>query len=330
MGDEDQIEMQQIVSLMEPEMPKKKKPKRMPYKMLIEENLCKFFTGRVSTRMRARVQYSWDISKERMLKILRLRPFLRYVEVHLVDHCNLNCRGCSHFSPIAKEWFADVSQYEKDMRRLTELFGNINMVRLMGGEPLLHPQIESFITLTRRHFPKADVRVVTNGLLLPGMHDSFWETCRANSVVLDVTIYPPLKDKEQLFRNLANSKSVKTNVHSVSAFSALYNDKGDSDVKQSFVTCRSWQYCPNLREGRLYVCPVPAYVHYFNEALGSHVPEDGWLDIHAQSLSGWDVLTLLDKATSACRYCMFGLNPIRTFPWSHSTRSIKDWQATAK
>lgn len=272
----------------------------------------------------------WYTSKLRTLKILRFRPFLRYVEIHLVDYCNLNCRGCSHFSPVAKKWAADVNQYEKDMRRLTELFGNIKRIRLMGGEPLLHPQIESFVTLTRRYFPKSDIRVVTNGILLPAMQDSFWKTCRSNSAILDITIYPPLKDKEQFLRNLANSKLVKTNVHFTSAFSALYNDKGDSDVNQSFVTCRKWQYCPNLRQGRLYVCPVPAYAHYFNEAFESHIPEDGWLDIHAQGLSGWDVLTMLEKATSACAYCMLGSERIRAFPWSASTQSVKDWQIIAE
>jgi hypothetical protein len=28
-------------------------------------------------------------------------------ETHMVDHCNLDCWGCSHFSPLADEWFAD-------------------------------------------------------------------------------------------------------------------------------------------------------------------------------------------------------------------------------
>jgi molybdenum cofactor biosynthesis enzyme MoaA len=135
-------------------------------------------------RVRTRVLRFYDLNKERILKALRLKPFLRYVEVHLVDHCNLNCGGCSHFSPIAREWFADVDQYEKDMHRLAELFRNVNTVRLMGGEPLLHPQIESFVTITRHYLPKADVRVVTNGLLLPAMQEPFWEICRSNSVVL--------------------------------------------------------------------------------------------------------------------------------------------------
>jgi hypothetical protein len=26
-------------------------------------------------------------------------------EAHLTDHCNLNCAGCCHFSPIAQQYY---------------------------------------------------------------------------------------------------------------------------------------------------------------------------------------------------------------------------------
>lgn len=31
---------------------------------------------------------------------------------HLADHCNLNCKCCDHFSPIAKEQYADLASFE--------------------------------------------------------------------------------------------------------------------------------------------------------------------------------------------------------------------------
>ena len=34
------------------------------------------------------------------------------LEIHLVDHCNLNCGGCNHFSPIAKPWFIDPNYFK--------------------------------------------------------------------------------------------------------------------------------------------------------------------------------------------------------------------------
>ena len=30
---------------------------------------------------------------------------LDYVELHVVDRCNLNCNACSHFSPMVREDF---------------------------------------------------------------------------------------------------------------------------------------------------------------------------------------------------------------------------------
>jgi molybdenum cofactor biosynthesis enzyme MoaA len=76
---------------------------------------------------------------------LEARPSLRYVEYHLVEHCNLDCTGCGHFSPFAQEQFADPRSFEKDPAQLARLFGNIGKIRLMGGEPLLHPEPGAFL-----------------------------------------------------------------------------------------------------------------------------------------------------------------------------------------
>jgi ABC-2 type transport system ATP-binding protein len=71
-------------------------------------------------------------------------------EVHLVEHCNLNCKGCYHFSPLAKEEFLFLTEWEKDCKQLSTLFKDrIGHISLMGGEPLLHPDICEFMRITR-------------------------------------------------------------------------------------------------------------------------------------------------------------------------------------
>ena len=95
------------------------------------------------------------------------QPELAYLELHLTDHCNLNCRGCSHYCPLAPRQYADLSRYQSDMHRIRQLFRNIHTIRLMGGEPLLHPDPASFVIATRAVFPQARIRFVTNGILLP-------------------------------------------------------------------------------------------------------------------------------------------------------------------
>ncbi len=119
------------------------------------------------------------------------RPELAYLELHLTDHCNLNCKGCSHFCPLAPPQYADLSGYKSDMHRISQLFRNIRTIRLMGGEPLLHPDPASFVRATRAVFPQARIRFVTNGILLPKASQAFWDACRDTGATIDMTVYPP-------------------------------------------------------------------------------------------------------------------------------------------
>lgn len=37
---------------------------------------------------------------------------IRFI-VDIVDHCNLNCKCCGHFSPLAQKSFLDKETFEK-------------------------------------------------------------------------------------------------------------------------------------------------------------------------------------------------------------------------
>jgi MoaA/NifB/PqqE/SkfB family radical SAM enzyme len=91
-------------------------------------------------------------NRNQIRRSIRLKPVLPYVEMHVVDHCNLNCKGCSHFSPIADELFTDIGEFTRDLQQLRRLVSNIEVIRLMGGEPLLHPNITDFIRSTKFFF----------------------------------------------------------------------------------------------------------------------------------------------------------------------------------
>ena len=44
---------------------------------------------------------------------------LDYLEMHLMNSCNLKCKGCSHFSNIATdEDIEDISSFEKNIERM--------------------------------------------------------------------------------------------------------------------------------------------------------------------------------------------------------------------
>ncbi|CAH2031350.1 hypothetical protein [Trichlorobacter ammonificans] len=255
------------------------------------------------------------------------KPELPYLELHLADHCNLGCKSCGHFSPIATPTFADIDQYQLDMKRLRKLFRNITTIRLLGGEPLLHPQPDSFIAIARETFPLANIRVVTNGILLSKASDRFWTTCRETKTAIDLTVYPPLRSQLAGLKTLCALKGVSLNPSEVTHFSAFMNLHGTSDEREAFLYCRSIGSCPFLRNGHLYPCGIPALIHHFNKHFDYHIPSDKGIDIHASFLSGRKVLELLGRPISSCKYCT---SENVEFPWSTCGKGPEEWDAYAQ
>ena len=100
------------------------------------------------------------------------------LELHLADHCNLNCRSCDHYSPISEECFPAFEKVSSDMKKLSEITNaNIDNILLLGGEPLLNKDIEKYVVMVRDLFPNSNIQIVTNGILLKKQSEEFYDCC---------------------------------------------------------------------------------------------------------------------------------------------------------
>lgn len=57
------------------------------------------------------------------LRKLTPQVSLSFIDIHLVEHCNLNCFCCNHFSQLADEEYTDLVSFEKDMKQLALVCG---------------------------------------------------------------------------------------------------------------------------------------------------------------------------------------------------------------
>jgi organic radical activating enzyme len=266
---------------------------------------------------------------EVVMKVFRIKPGLTHLEIHLVDHCNLNCKACDHLSPIADKWFANIDIFRSDLEQLDKLFSGIHTIYLLGGEPLLHPDVESFLFIARKQFPNAKLVIMTNGLLLDKMPDSFWKSCKDTSTKLIFDVYPPLYHKEKQLLNLVKSKGVNIVSSKVQSFQACLNLKGDSDPNETFKKC-CYRLIHQLKEGKIYTCAIPMVVQYFNKRFGTQLPSAGWINIYTPNLTGWGIKKALDAGGfSTCAYCSTKKDQLAraSFKWSTSSLQMSEWES---
>ncbi|MDR3361692.1 MAG: radical SAM protein [Desulfovibrio sp.] len=256
-------------------------------------------------------------------------PILRNFEVHLAEHCNLNCFGCNHYSPLANEEYLSIDKFTDDFARMFELTqGNVEYINLLGGEPLLNNDIIIYIEIARRYFLNSRINVVTNGLLILQKNDNFFDICHKNKIVLCITKYPGIQwDKVEKY------------VASHNIMLEYWEDKpnckhswyfpldlsGKQNAKENFLQCRDANSCIFLRKGRLFTCVIPPNIYHFNKYFGKNltVSDEDSIDIY-QARELREILDFLSKPIPFCRYCR--VNDRRfDLQWKKSSKRIEEW-----
>lgn len=257
------------------------------------------------------------------------KPMLPYVEIHLSDHCNLNCKGCGHLSNIAPVNFADYQKFSMDLFRLKELFSNIRKMRLMGGEPLLNPQLMEFVELARRENSDTDISVVTNGLLLGEKSSYMLKRMAELDVQLDISGYPPTIGRKEEITSLLKQYGIRYQfTDQIEKFMKFRNPDANMNIETAFGRCPIKE-CTFLREGRMAACSFPILYSQLNTIMNGKFlidEKNDIIDIYSAENSGWRIVWKLTHAMSSCRYCR--TDAIEFFPWKRTTKeevSCEDW-----
>lgn len=254
------------------------------------------------------------------------------IDIPIVEHCNLRCKGCTAFSPIAEEEFMDYGQYCKDMDRLAELTNHkLESVIYTGGEPLLHPGFNDFIRYARKLFPETDINFMTNGVLIPLQKEEFWQTCHECGVTVRISKYPIKLDDKKI--NEIEEKYHVTfewvggkDVPDKKMWKYPIDTEGRVSLKNSFQMCSQINICIRMKNGRIYPCNTAACIEHFNKFFGKNielVPGKDYLELDkAKDIE--EVFDFLITPPPICKYCnraevTFG------HEWDVSKRDISEW-----
>lgn len=251
------------------------------------------------------------------------KSFMPYLETHVIDSCNLNCKACLHYANLfSDDDIYNLEDFRRDLRQVSE---NVDVVRfrLLGGEPLKMENLDQYIKITRQYLPDSTLRIITNGLLIPTAQQKIFDAMRENSVGFDISAYPPtMKIADKITDRLTKNNIFYTMNKPVEYFFKRMGAHRNHDPLKSLKACSS-SICRFLRAGKIYKCPIDAlsykFVEYFNI---KNFPLSTGVDIYAKNFS----LMLEQLNGSSVELCSWCTGTTEEIDWKIENKpKLSDW-----
>lgn len=214
----------------------------------------------------------------------------RFLEVHVAHSCNLSCESCSHYSNFKQTGFTSLEDAELWMNTWSKKV-DPSQFSLVGGEPTLHPKLSDFVLLSRKYWPRADLRLVTNGFLLY-KHPELPNTLRKTNTKLYLSVHHSSESYQVALTPVLAlldtwTKEYNLKIHTYDShklWRKTYQGLGsnilpfeDENAGKSWTACLS-KYCLQLHENKLWKCPNIAYLQLHKNKYGLDSKWDSYLD----------------------------------------------------
>jgi hypothetical protein len=214
------------------------------------------------------------------------------LEAHLVDHCNLRCAECCSLSPHLADRITSPDALFRDLVAAARVLRPAVM-KLTGGEPLLHPDILACADAARASGVSDVLSLTTNGFHAPRVPEALW----ARLDRLTLSLYPsaPLPASTlALIRARCAEHGVALTEKPAVQFQRMTPVVPSSVDQSRAVHAGCWLKvrCHLVHGGRFYTCTRPPHL----AQLGHDVPDGDGVALHD------DPDTLLPLGS--CRHCL--------------------------
>ena len=170
----------------------------------------------------------------------------------------------------------DVTQFEAVLGVLAGVY-QPNRLRLLGGEPLLHPKFMEIVEVAKAANIADILQLTTNGMLLDRLPSAAWDLL--DEIELSLYGISELSDERIAeIRRLGKAHGTVVNVSSYPNFRMTFTTQRAQDpqlVEEVWRGCKManvWG-CHALRGARLYRCPQSIYAP---SLIGGSLEEEGF------------------------------------------------------
>ena len=257
-------------------------------------------------------------------------PLVGALEYEISEKCNLNCKRCNHFSNIFQDGeMISLEEYKRDLKNIRSVVRKIFRFKILGGEPLLHPQLDKIVEISRQELGDDYIAVVTNGILVSQLCSKTIEAIKKNKIVLEISVYPPLKEHFPKIEQFLVNNDIQYKVfRQGDLFGAFFDLKGETDPMYGMFSCYG-QVCHALKRGMIYKCATGENIHVYNQKYNIQLPEIGIpLEREGKVIKADILKRYLMNTVPLCRYC----TDFEYFPWEQTKDDDRkeDWVVGAK
>jgi len=228
-----------------------------------------------------------------------MKLHLKHIEYEIVDHCNLRCQNCTKFSYLKEKRNLSLSQIKQDFIKINDRF-KLDEFTILGGEPLLHPEIIGIILAAKKIFTDTKLKIISNGTTFLKKSPLFYNILASSKILIEISKYDLKLDYNKM-KDLSRSLGINFRFIDKPVFTEFVNNEGTSNPQNSFKACRDSFFCPNFRDEMLYTCGF-AYSSKFlsNNNYISKKALDLGISIYA---SNNEILSYLNRPVSTCSFC---------------------------
>ena len=111
-----------------------------------------------------------------------IKDIIKTIHITVTDDCNLRCLHCYMSAGIVSKKYLNLTLVSEKIKRIQQYYNSKLDIVVSGGEPLLHPEILSFL----KEIKENQVTLFTNGMLINSSNiNVISETCDAVQISME-------------------------------------------------------------------------------------------------------------------------------------------------
>ena len=188
---------------------------------------------------------------------LRLRVIVPSISLFITSRCTLRCKDCSNMIPYYESPYdANLDEMKRYILNFLEGVDVLYRATIIGGEPFLFNELGSLLEFLISQKKVRQIKVVTNGTLLP--RKEWLNLLKNKKVRVVISNYGKYSFKLTECINILNENSVKTIIKQedlrwISLGDVYYHGYTHNQLKNLYNHC-PMRRCKLFIGGKLYVC----------------------------------------------------------------------------